>query len=269
MEKFRYDPGQLIAVADSFCKINRLRLEAGLGRKPLLQTPELIGIFFAFITGRVRDFKSFYDRLGGFMMRTFFKKTPSYSSLIRRLSKIGELLPNMVNGEDQSGFYVIDSTAFALCQRFRFHSRKLFPEFADWTASSTGWTFGFKLHLVVNALGKIIAWRISNGSKHDIAEAENLLRRLKGTAIGDRGYCSCAMRKRLAENGLDFIARAKSNMHEQNTEKELKLLERRYLVELVIRKLKNYVGNSFSRFRAWSAVCGIAALGIILINLSL
>ena len=86
-------------------------------------------------------------------------------------------------------------------------------------------------------------------------------------AIGDRGYVSGSMRKRLWELGLNFIARTKINMKEQNTPEELKLLERRDLVEHVFRKLKANIGDSFSRFRSWNAVCGIIGLSIMVINL--
>ncbi|MDR2677173.1 MAG: hypothetical protein LBB26_01235 [Puniceicoccales bacterium] len=36
----------------------------------------------------------------------------------------------------------------------------------------------------------MVAFRLTDGSRHDVKEAENLLRGCIGTAIGDKGYCS-------------------------------------------------------------------------------
>jgi hypothetical protein len=121
--------------------------------------------------------------------------------------------------------------------------------------------------LAINESGKIIAFRLTNGQRHDICEAENLLKGLSGTAIGDKGYCSSKIRERLAKSGMRLITTARRNMKSKNTEEEKRLLRRRNLVERVIGKLKRHIGDSFSRFRAWGAVQATIAIGIMTVNL--
>ncbi|MDR2677288.1 MAG: transposase, partial [Puniceicoccales bacterium] len=61
-------------------------------------------------------------------------------------------------------------------ENVRFYNCRLFPEFAKWAYSSTRCVFGFKLHLAFDERGKIVAFRLTDGNRHDVKEAENLLR---------------------------------------------------------------------------------------------
>jgi hypothetical protein len=72
----------------------------------------------------------------------------------------------------------------------------------------------------VNEGGKILAFRLINGQRHDVRETGNLLRGPMGTAIGDNGYCSMPLREQLARSGVKFIAHARKNMKNGNTEEE-------------------------------------------------
>jgi hypothetical protein len=56
-------------------------------------------------------------------------------------------------------------------------------------------------------------------SRHDVKEAENLLRGRMGTAIGDTGYCSQRLKTRLAKAALRLISHARKNMKNENTPK--------------------------------------------------
>jgi hypothetical protein len=125
----------------------------------------------------------------------------------------------------------------------------------------------FKLHIAIDEVGKIVAFRFANGLRHDVKEAENLLRGRIGTAIGDKDYCSQQLKTRLAKTGLRLIAHARKNMKNGNTPKEKQFLRRRNLVERVIAKLKRHIGDSFSRFRAWGAVQATITLGILTLNM--
>jgi hypothetical protein len=75
------------------------------------------------------------------------------------------------------------------------------------------------LHIAIDEDGKIVAFRFANGSRHDVREAENLLRGRMGTAIGDKGYCLQQLKTRLAKTALRLIAHARKNMKNGNTPK--------------------------------------------------
>ena len=54
------------------------------------------------------------------------------------------------------GLYYADSTSIAVCHNRRIQSNKVFFGKAMRGKTSTGWFYGFKLFLVVNAFGEII-----------------------------------------------------------------------------------------------------------------
>jgi hypothetical protein len=257
----------LYAVIDRCCKENSLVFRQKTGRPPQLSFAAVLTIFIRFALSRRKDFKAFYCGCDGELLREIFPEMTSYSAFLRRLVPVGEILTKFLQITAGTGFYIIDSTSFKLCENVRFYNCRLFPEFAKWAHSSTRCVFGFKLHLAIDERGKIIAFRLTDGSRHDIKEAENLLRGRIGTAIGDKGYCSNQVRERLNQAGLRFITPARTNMKNGNTEEEKALLRKRNLVERVIGKLKRLVGDSFSRFRAWGAVRATIAIGILALNL--
>ncbi len=50
-----------------------------------------------------------------------------------------------------------------------------------------GWYFGFKLHLVINHKGKIIAVKVTPANKHETAPVEELTQNLTGALYRDKG----------------------------------------------------------------------------------
>lgn len=229
----------------------------------------VLTIFIRFLLSRRKDFKAFYCGLDGKLLKEIFPEMTCYSSFLKRLPLVGEILMEFLQTQTGMGFYILDSTSFKLCEDVRFYKCRLFPKHAGWAHSSTRCIFGFKLHLAIDGDGKIVAFRFTNGSTHDINEAENLLRGRMGTAIGDKGYCSQQLKTRLAERGLQFITPARRNMKNKNTLEEKQLLRRRNLVERVIGRLKWHVGDNFSRFRAWGAAQATIVIGILAVNFSL
>jgi transposase len=267
MELYKLAIESLFAVISRFCKENLIDFQQKAGRPPQLYFAETLTIFIQFLLSRRKDFKAFYCGCEGTLLRKIFPKMTSYSAFLRRLPLVGEILTKSLQIKGGTGFFIIDSTTFKLCENIRFYTCRLFPEFAAWAHSSTRNIFGFKLHIAINEHGKIVAFRLTNGSKHDIKEAENLLQGRIGTAIGDKGYCSSKVKERLAKSGLRFIAHARKNMKNMNSNEEKGILRRRNLVERVFGKLKRLVGDSFSRFRAWGAVRATIAAGILALNL--
>ena len=53
-----------------------------------------------------------------------------------------------------------------------------------------GWFYGFKLHLVINELGEILACRVTPGNVDDRKPVEDMTRPLTGKLFGDKGYIS-------------------------------------------------------------------------------
>ena len=51
-----------------------------------------------------------------------------------------------------------------------------------------GWFYGFKLHLIVNHHGEIVAAKVTTGNVHDTQPVEELAQGLTDKLYGDKGY---------------------------------------------------------------------------------
>ena len=68
-----------------------------------------------------------------------------------------------------SGISFIDSTPIIVCHPKRAHSHKLFEEVAKWGKNSVGWFYGFKLHLIINDEGELLALKLTPANVDDRA----------------------------------------------------------------------------------------------------
>jgi hypothetical protein len=92
-------------------------------------------------------------------LRTYFPSAPSYNRFVQLKPRILPLVILFVNScrlGRLCGIYYADSTSLAVCHNRRIHSNKVFYGKATRGKTSTGWFYGFKLFLVVNAFGEII-----------------------------------------------------------------------------------------------------------------
>jgi hypothetical protein len=68
-----------------------------------------------------------------------------------------------------------------------------------------GWLYGFKLYLIVNYQGEIVAAKVTTGNVHDTQPVEALARGLTGKLYGDKGYLSKALEANLFDKGVALI----------------------------------------------------------------
>ena len=55
-----------------------------------------------------------------------------------------------------------------------------------------GWFYGFKLHLIVNDQGELLAVQLTPGNIDDRKPVPQMSKKLWGKLVGDRGYLSQA-----------------------------------------------------------------------------
>ena len=60
-----------------------------------------------------------------------------------------------------------DATKLAVCHNKRIPAHKTFKDIAQRGKTTTGWFFGFKLHLVINHKGEIMAFHLTAGNVDD------------------------------------------------------------------------------------------------------
>ena len=117
-----------------------------------------------------------------------------------------------------------------------------------WGKTSTGWFYGFKLHLVINDLREIRSFCLTPGNIDVIGR---LCRELGGKLFGDRDYISKALFERLYRRGVQLITRLRKNMKNVLMEMGDKiLLRKRAVIESVNDILKNICQVEHSRHRS-------------------
>ena len=78
-----------------------------------------------------------------------------------------------------------------------------------------GWFHGFKLHLMVNDVGELLAVHLTPGNVDDRRPLEAMSQALFGKLFGDKGYLSQALFETLYERGLELITSLRKNMKNQ------------------------------------------------------
>ena len=111
----------------------------------------------------------------------------------------------------QTGIYSIDSSCLPVRHIKRSSRHQTFDQVADYGHTSVGWFFGLTLHLVINTRGELMAFKIA-GNRHDSKEAFPLLKKLKGLAVGDKGYLGKKIFEALFNAGIKLITRSRKNM---------------------------------------------------------
>ncbi len=72
---------------------------------------------------------------------------------------------------------VADSTPIAVCDNLRIRRHKVFDGIAERGKTSTGWFFGFKLHVIINHLEEILSFRLTPGNTDDRKPLPELIKR--------------------------------------------------------------------------------------------
>ncbi|WP_016759716.1 transposase, partial [Leptospira weilii] len=73
--------------------------------------------------------------------------------------------------------------------------------------SSTGWFYGFKLHLIINDQGEILSFMITPGNVDDRNSKVifSLVKNIHDKLFGDRGYISQSLFESLYKKGIQLI----------------------------------------------------------------
>jgi hypothetical protein len=86
-----------------------------------------------------------------------------------------------------TGIAFIDSTSIAVCHNKRIQRNKVFKGLAKRGKTTAGWFYGFKLHLIINDKGEILAFQLTPGNVADVAMVDTLSQRIFGKLLETRG----------------------------------------------------------------------------------
>lgn len=186
--------------------------------------------------------------------RDEFPQLVSYGRFVKLMASV--LVPLTVylheHFGDCTGVSFIDSTALAACRNARIRPHRVFACDAARGKTSVGWVYGFKLHLVVNDRGELLACCLTRGNVDDRRPVLRLVRHLFGKLFGDRGYISQRLANDLfVRQGLRLITKLRKNMHQRLlTMTDKVLLRKRAIIETIYDQLTNRCQIEHSRHRS-------------------
>jgi len=161
----------------------------------------------------------------------------------------------------------IDSTSLDVCLYQRIASHKIFAGLAERGKTSTGWFFGFKLHLIINDRGELLNVQLTPGNVDDRKPVPKLVRRLFGKVFDDKGYISKPFYDLLQQTydiQLIIILRSNTKNRLPLPLMDRILLRKRAIVECVIDQLKNISQIEHSKHLnvtnfLFNLICGLFA----------
>jgi hypothetical protein len=217
---------------------------------------EIMTIVVYFHISGYRTFKNFYKNHMLVQHQKTFPNLVSYERFVKLQERV--LMPLSVFMKTQrigksTGITFVDSTTMDVCNNRRIHQHKVFKGIAQRGKSSTGWFYGFKLHLLVNEFGEIVNFAFTPGNTDDRNEELmlKLTKNISGKLIGDKGYLSQKLFDLLWDNNIQLITKIKKNMKNKLMPLLDKLLLRkRALIESVNDQLKNISQLEHTRHRS-------------------
>jgi hypothetical protein len=251
----------LFCDVDDFCRLflpdwHRQQLQHGerkRRRSCRLVLSEIMTILIHFHQSHYRDFKAFYWLHVCRHLADAFPQRLSYNRFVALIPTA--LVPLCVYLQTRkgqaTGIAFIDATSLVVCHNRRIHSHPVFKKIARRGKTSVGWFYGFKLHLVVNDRGELLAFQVTPGNVDDRKPVPRLAKGLTGKLFGDRGYISQKLFETLLEQDLQLITKLRKGMKNKLLPLADKLLLRkRALIETINDQLKNISQIEHTRHRS-------------------
>lgn len=260
---------------DNFCKdfqkqFRKNLLSDGSGlrnRSSQLSLSEVMTICVYYHFSGYNKFKDYYEKDVCIHMKTDFHQLVSYNRFLELRQKIA--FPLLVFAQvyatkNCSGISFIDSFSLEVSHIRRASSHKTFKALAAKGKTSVKWFYGFKLHIVINDLGEIIAFCITPGNVSDCNHIvlTKLTKKLFGKLFGDKGYIvNEEMFKNLLSKGVRLITKLRKNMKNKLIALEDQyFLKKRGIIESVGSILKEQLLLEHSRHRSlFGFLCHIIA----------
>jgi len=254
---------ELYCSVDDFWKVFKPKWEKYLidndkikrGPKPKLTVSEMLTIVILFHQSDYRTFKHFYNDYVSKFLKKEFPDLISYSRFVYLMKNLFIPLLAYLHCKKGkvSGISFVDSTPIIVCHKKRISRNKTFKGITKIRKTTKGWFYGFKLHLIINDMGEILSFKLTQGNVSDISVLEKLSNGIVGKLFGDKGYISSKVSHSLLKRGLQLVTTIKKNMKQKFLLlKDKILLRKRSLIETVNDQLKNISQIEHTRHRSSS-----------------
>jgi Transposase DDE domain len=247
-------------VVDEFCTLYAMQQRSCAlpsskqrNRAGQMSMGEMVTIMVYFHLSGYKCFKHFYLQRICSSYKREFPRLHSYSRFVQLMPSL--LLPcamliHALRGEE-TGVYFMDSTTLSVCHNRRINRNKVFAGLAERGKSSMGWFYGFKLHMVINHQGQIMAVKITKGNVDDRAPVAEITGGLHGIVAADKGYISKKLFDECYRKGLKIITGIRKTMKNILMPRaEKSILRKRFLIETQFDTLKNTLTAQHTRHRS-------------------
>lgn len=220
-----------------------------------LAKSEIMTICIYYHHSGLRCFKWFYESILHKNLLTYFPKAPQYEHFNHIMRKVlKELIAYLVllGLSKPSKANYIDSKKLPVCHIKREKQNRVFKGIARKGKSSTGWFFGFKLHVLLNQWGELVNFRITTGNVADNNKKllGQMFHNFQGWVFGDRGYWT-KMLKELHDKGVELIPKPKKNQEGLPISPEQKhYAKKRGVIESVFDLFQNAMNIDHTRHRS-------------------
>jgi hypothetical protein len=238
---------QLMAIfcdIDDFCKAfapvyHRRLLHTGQRQRTgptTLALSEILTLRVDFHWSHSQTFKPYYTEYVLVHLHPYFPQLVGSHRLVelmpRALVPLGCSLATRKG--HRTGIAFIDSPPLAVCDNHRIPTHQVCEGLARRGKTSMGWLYGFKLPLIVNDQGELLAFRLRPGKVDDRQPGARLAAGLRGQLFGDRGYLSQVLHDVLLSHGLTLLTKIRRNMkHRLMRLGDKLLLRKRSLIETI------------------------------------
>ena len=250
------DIDDFLTLFEKWMKAKALPPDAGVkkrNRRRRMHTSEVMTLLVDFHQSKYRTFKDYYLKHVRQHLRWAFPNLVSYNRFV-------ELIPETLTPlwtylrmrfGRCSGISFIDSTPIKVSENQRIANHRVFQAMAGRSKTSMRWFYGFKLHIIINDVGELLAVEVTPGNTDDRTPLRGLTEDLFGKLFADKGYVSQELFDDLFARGLQLVASIRKNMENKLMPVLDKLLlKKRMLIETVVDQLKNLYHLEHTRHRS-------------------
>lgn len=218
-----------------------------------LSAAEIMTIIIHFHQSHYRDFKNYYLLYVCRHLKAYFPELLSYTRFLAMMPSTVVPMCSYLSSKlgKATGIQFVDSTKIEVCHIIRAKRNKVFEDIATHGKGTMGWSFGFKLHLIINHLGEIVSLKLTKGNVDDREPVADMADSIFGKLYGDKGYISRALSGELLDKGIELITTIRKNMKKKFISLwDRAMLKKRFIIETVNDQLKNISYIEHSRHRS-------------------
>ncbi|ABN63608.1 transposase IS982 family protein [Shewanella baltica OS117] len=197
-----------------------------------------------------RDFKNCYIGYLAHFYKSAFPNLLSYTRFLEVMpTALVPLCSYFANlKSDPTGIEFVDSTSIKVCHNLRINHHKTL---ACRGKGTMGWFYSFKLHLIVNHQGGIVAAKVTPANIHDTKPVNEMVHSDMNKLYADKGYISKALSSELLEKGVKLVTNVRKNMKKKVMSLWGRaMLSRRFIIETINDQLKHISQIEHSRHRS-------------------